>query len=644
MNALRRLSSLAATAWLLILAAACGADIDGRVPEPAEALALPPLAAFRREVLTDLGGAYSAKGSGYFLTLPHQAHSTVGQSSRFTPDSAAGPATLSQAAYCGFRFILTSTAGLEELQLDWSVPPGPGELWLALANWQAQRWDWYQPADPSSLTLQDFSSYFDAEGTAYVMVLVFGSDPCMLDELGFSGMQASSAPLARLQVSSLQDSAPCSIDYDCSASLDPDGGAIVLYELDSADDGSFEISQTEPPAGSLQYSQDGKYPLRLRVTDDEGSVGETRIVITVSGEAQWTDQPLALPSAGAALLWDPTGLPSLVVLNGEALEFHRALSPDLTSWSEAVLIDDTDSASAALPQMCMVNGCPAVAYVRDLGSQDELRYRRALDPAGSQWGPIEYLSMQTPAVRTDLHLDLLNGRPAVRYFSSGNKTVMMLQANDVLGESWPVDPRLTYQIQSASELMESMTRIVTARGLPYFAVSAVGTVRSIYLVAGTDPDLGMHKDQAALVETPEVGFDFQPVEAALIGDSLGLTYVDGNQVLYLSCPVSALNTGFGEPQPVGLTPYDQLSGIDLAELGGYPAITFATAENQPGFNAIYYRRAVVPDGSTWSDEALLPLISTNNGPPFGAPSLGLVAGQPAIYSAGSANHDTLLLQ
>ncbi len=70
------------------------------------------------------------------------------------------------------------------------------------------------------------------------------------------------------------------IFFNADASYDPDGGDIILIELDVNWNGIYEFNNVNPFFGA--YKDVGTYHIGLRVTDDEGQIGtalETVIVI-----------------------------------------------------------------------------------------------------------------------------------------------------------------------------------------------------------------------------------------------------------------------------------------------------------------------------------------------------------------------------
>ena len=75
---------------------------------------------------------------------------------------------------------------------------------------------------------------------------------------------------------------PCDIDWDASASLDPDG-TIVQFDWDLDNDGTFETLDAGPTQ-SLPYTTAGPKTVGVRVTDDDGLQDEATATVTLFGQ------------------------------------------------------------------------------------------------------------------------------------------------------------------------------------------------------------------------------------------------------------------------------------------------------------------------------------------------------------------------
>ena len=70
------------------------------------------------------------------------------------------------------------------------------------------------------------------------------------------------------------------INFDASGSSDSDG-TIVLYEWDWDNDGTYDETSTTSATTSHTWSDDGSYPIVLRVTDDDDATDTDTITVTV---------------------------------------------------------------------------------------------------------------------------------------------------------------------------------------------------------------------------------------------------------------------------------------------------------------------------------------------------------------------------
>ncbi|MET0447108.1 MAG: PQQ-dependent sugar dehydrogenase, partial [Aeromicrobium sp.] len=92
-------------------------------------------------------------------------------------------------------------------------------------------------------------------------------------------------------------SAPLTVEFDASSSVDPDGDAIT-YEWDFDGDGDFDAEGVE---ASYTYEELGLYTARLRVTDERGKFTLTSTTISVGNEAPVVT--LEYPQDGAFFEW-----------------------------------------------------------------------------------------------------------------------------------------------------------------------------------------------------------------------------------------------------------------------------------------------------------------------------------------------------
>lgn len=90
------------------------------------------------------------------------------------------PPSIFDAARAGYHFNITDYYDTPSIELHWVTPPEPANLWLGMANWGKDRWDWYQPAG-DVLSLADLAPYTDPVNGVLVAVIVLGQAQAELD-------------------------------------------------------------------------------------------------------------------------------------------------------------------------------------------------------------------------------------------------------------------------------------------------------------------------------------------------------------------------------------------------------------------------------------------------------------------------------
>jgi glucose/arabinose dehydrogenase/PKD repeat protein len=131
-------------------------------------------------------------------------------------------------------------------------------------------------------------------------------------------------PVAVISAEPTSGPAPLTVDFDGTASSDPDGDPIT-YAWDLDGDGAFDDSTSPSPA--YTYAQAGTYTPTLRVTDPSGATGTAGVTIT-AGNAP----PLATIDAPAADTRWRVG--DTVAFSGHALdEQDGSLPASALSWS-----------------------------------------------------------------------------------------------------------------------------------------------------------------------------------------------------------------------------------------------------------------------------------------------------------------------
>jgi subtilisin-like proprotein convertase family protein len=97
------------------------------------------------------------------------------------------------------------------------------------------------------------------------------------------------------------------VQLDASGSVDPNG-SITRYEWDLDGDGTFETDGGTTPTLSRTFTDRGRYPVGLRVTDNDGrtDVFQGEVNVTHPPTASFTSSP-ASPSTGQTVTFDGSG-------------------------------------------------------------------------------------------------------------------------------------------------------------------------------------------------------------------------------------------------------------------------------------------------------------------------------------------------
>ena len=227
-----------------------------------------------------------------------------------------------------------------------------------------------------------------------------------------------------------------------SEAADGPSGSIV-YEADAqwlgvqgcpGDGMAGPVLVDDAPAVAIIKDNDGSNPLVfLRATDQDGEDWNTPVEVA----------PVA------------TGYPDLCVVDGNPavaycrdgnrdLEFRRAGDAQGTTWpTDPVLIDDTYHNSGMNCALLIVDGYPAVAFTGEDGDDEGiLLYVRATDAQGTAWGtPVRLDDGYSSGDEVErLDFALVDGNPAVFYLygnlDAGTAGLRFVRATDATGAAW----------------------------------------------------------------------------------------------------------------------------------------------------------------------------------------------------------------
>jgi len=180
------------------------------------------------------------------------------------------------------------------IEYSWNTAPAvPTDIWIGLANWELDRWDWFHGSASRRIDFPAEDAQHDyftgVGGGILICVLQVGQDDNELDWLRVSSIP----PQAQLRATPSVGTAPQQVQLDASGSSDPDG-SIVEYEWDPQGDGSFEVSTGTDPLLNHNYDSVQEWFPAVRVTDSDGLSSVATTVVSLPG----AELKLSLGAAG----------------------------------------------------------------------------------------------------------------------------------------------------------------------------------------------------------------------------------------------------------------------------------------------------------------------------------------------------------
>lgn len=245
------------------------------MPAPSELQGIPPA---RRASYAEAD--LVKDGAGYFASLPHFNVAPQGSQAVFSPDFGPGAASSAQ---LGAALYLFNAAGYDrqaQLRTVWSEPPDAvQDLWYGLANWDTDRWDWFQSPADYKLLLDSFDPYINFAGSLVLAIVRTGTDPSTLDSLRL----AAPLPTAALSSDVVQGPPQLSVNFDAAASSAAEG-SIVKYEFDKGN--GVVVDRGTDPTFSTIYTNAGPHDATVTVTDSQGGTATAKLRIRVT--PAWT--------------------------------------------------------------------------------------------------------------------------------------------------------------------------------------------------------------------------------------------------------------------------------------------------------------------------------------------------------------------
>ncbi|MEZ5337758.1 MAG: hypothetical protein R3F46_05790 [bacterium] len=190
-------------------------------------------------------------------------------------------------AWAGYRFWLPDYGNTNHVQVEisGSGEPTPGSLYLGLANWESDRWDFYnvpEDGDVATAPMADYIRYSD--DLLYAVLLSDGQDDVAVSSLRIGAELELTANLTSDMAIGI---APTAITLNGITSK-AYGGDVVKYEFDPLGDGNWIDNGADPDLVQF-YLTPGYYMAGLRVTDDLDNVAYDELPLIISDNAGYDE-------------------------------------------------------------------------------------------------------------------------------------------------------------------------------------------------------------------------------------------------------------------------------------------------------------------------------------------------------------------
>ena len=277
---------------------------------------------------------------------------------------------------------------------------------------------------------------------------------------------SNQAPVAQLSATPQNGPVPLRVRYGAIGSSDVDG-EIVSYDWDFDSNGEPEDSWADPQQRDFYFYTPGEYSVTLRVTDDDGAIGEKTVLINAQPGAEWHHEEVVSaayenvqPYAGTRIfdvdLTEANGTPAIAYSMGdyinwgdlgiESVYFRRAANAEGSKWGAAIMVDQVEYSARRINgvKLHTVNDTPYLMYNVGTFSMSTVKYDKFASLAENSIG------LNWPAGQTIFESELV---PSIRIHTYQGKMVFfggedpdspqrLFFAQDETGSIWSdaVDP------------------------------------------------------------------------------------------------------------------------------------------------------------------------------------------------------------
>lgn len=299
---------------------------------------------------------------------------------------------------------------------------------------------------------------------------------------------------------------PLIVDFKADEGSDDPDGMVVQYDWDMDGDGVFELIDDDPQKLGITYDTQGRFPVSVRVTDNDGATDFSTYYVAVGDRVDPEDLGIGTDFTILNVDGNPAMLYCKTPLGSEAgsVKYIRANDPEGTSWGTPVVLIEEMSGMSWGGEMEIVEGRPAVVF----DFNDSVYYARAEDAQGTSWSAP--FAVETRTTGFNPNLEVVNGYPAIAYEGASSKYLYYVRANDAEGTSWGI-PQIVYT-PLENEIITGGLSLEYANGIPAIAFHATNNetmLDTVFYVQALDQN-GAAWDTPIVLDTdiPVAGVSF----------------------------------------------------------------------------------------------------------------------------------------
>jgi hypothetical protein len=438
-----------------------------------------------------------------------------------------------------YRFELPSYTGNARIRYYWQGNgPDWAHTWIGVGDVNHNRWEWSRMGQVGALDLGSFAGYLNVSSELVVCVLLDGKTSGVLRWLAIGDY------VGRIQAVDWTGDVGRGSTMALVAGLP----AIVYYDSD---------------AGNLKY-------VRAHAVDGLGWYPPMTIPGVIA-----PGSPLTLVN-----LQNKPGI-AYYESSEEELRFISAVDQDITGWNAPVTLDSSGQVGYE-PSMVMVNGRPAVSYYEYKIDDCDLKYIRANDAQGVDWGAPELVVSAGDCRHSSLAM--IGGSPAISYYDNSGHDLMYVRAADADGNDWSTP--VTVFDDGISGNFNCLTEVDGRPAICFYRWDD-GTFSGQLRYTFSIDNVGAQwmTNVAMLVDGDFASDVGAGTSMAVIGGVPVIAYYDSqNRDLKLARAIDAAGVNWGTPQVIDNA---EATGDSpsLVNLNGFPAVAYY--EYLPGANLMY---------------------------------------------------------